>query len=95
LPFAAGVQVTSIDNGDQIAGRTKDLTLFGCFVETSTPFVGDTKIALRISHNSTVLVVQGRVAYARIGEGMGIHFTPLEPSIHSILDDWLAELTVT
>jgi hypothetical protein len=86
--------VTSIATGAQIAGHTQDLTLFGCFVEASLPFVRGTKVALRISHNGKVLVAQGKVAYTRIGEGMGIHFTALEPSSQQTIDAWLTALRV-
>jgi len=86
------VQVTDLDTGAMVAAHTEDLSLFGCFVETTKPFADGTKVRLRISHNGTVFAAQGRVAYARNGAGMGIGFTSIEPSSVSILDDWLTEL---
>jgi hypothetical protein len=57
-----------------------------------TSFVEGTRVALRISHNGTILVAQGKVAHSQGGDGMGIRFTSIEPSSMSILDGWLTEL---
>lgn len=84
--------MTAIETEDHIAAHTEDLSLLGCFVETVTPFVEGTKVALRISHDGTIFNAQGRVAYARERAGMGIVFTSIEPSSVSILDAWLTEL---
>jgi PilZ domain len=91
LPFVAAVHMTSIDTGGEIAAHTEDLTLFGCFVETPTPFVDGTKVALRISHYGATVVAQGEVAHSQRVGGMGIHFTSIEPSSIPILESWLAE----
>jgi hypothetical protein len=91
-PFVAGIHVTSLDTDAQIAGHTEDLSLFGCFMVTVTPFVAGTRVQLRISHRGVTLNAQGKVAYAREGAGMGIAFTALDPSGVSILDAWLTEL---
>lgn len=92
FPFVAGVQLSAIDIGTQIAARTEDLSLLGCFVETTTPFVNGTKVRLRISHGGTIFEAEGTVIYSRERAGMGIAFTAIEPRSRSILDDWLAEL---
>jgi hypothetical protein len=94
VPFVAGVQMTSIDTGDQIAAHTENLNILGCFVETATPFIEGTNVALRISHDRTIVVAQGKVAYSRRDVGMGIRFTSIESSSESILDAWLTELWV-
>jgi PilZ domain len=84
--------VTALDNETQIAAHTEDLSLFGCFVETTTPFVNETKVRVRISHDGMIFAAEGTVVYARERAGMGISFTSIEPSGVSILEDWLAEL---
>lgn len=67
----------------------------GCFVETTNPFNGGTKVALKISHDGMVFVARGTVAYSLSGNGMGIKFTFIEPSSVAILDAWLTALNVT
>jgi PilZ domain len=76
----------------QLAAHTEDLSVFGCFVETATPFPAGTKVRLRISHAGVNFVAQGTVAYSRDHGGMGVAFTSIEPSCLSILDAWLADL---
>lgn len=84
--------MTALDSDAQVAAHIEDLSLFGCFVETVTPFIAGTKVSIRISHDGIVFMAQGRVAYAREFAGMGIAFTAIEASSVSILDDWLTEL---
>ena len=80
FPFVAGVQVTALDSDAQVAAHTEDLSVFGCFVETTTPFAVGTKVSIRISHSGSVFIAQGRVAYSRESAGMGIAFTSVEQS---------------
>jgi hypothetical protein len=66
----------------------------GCFVETTNPFMGGTKVRFRISHDGVVFLAQGTVAYSLSGKGMGIAFTSIEPSSIAILDGWLTAHSV-
>ncbi len=91
FPFVAGVQVTALDTGAHVAAHTEDLSLFGCFVETTMPFAQGTKVRLRISHGGAVFAAEGGVAFSRDRAGMGMIFTSIEPSSVSILDSWLIE----
>jgi PilZ domain len=93
LPFVAAVQVTCVDTGGQIAARTEDLTLSGCFVETAAPFADGTKLALRFSYRGTIVAAHGEVAYSRTGTGMGIRFTSVEPESVPVLDAWLTDFS--
>ena len=76
FPFVAGIQITALDTQAHLAAHTEDLNMSGCFVETTNPFIGGTKVGLRISHDGVVFVAQGTVAYSLSGKGMGItiHF---------------------
>jgi len=90
--FVAGIEVTEVQTEKHFVARTKDLSIFGCFVETATPFPENTKVRLRISHGGVNFVTQGKVAYSRPNSGMGIAFTSIEPSSLPVLDAWLADL---
>lgn len=85
--------MTALDTEAHITAHIENLSLFGCFVETTRPFADGTKVRLRIRHDGTIFAAEGRVAYSRKGAGMGIGFTSIEPSGVSILDEWLTELT--
>ena len=60
----ARIELTDMRSEEHISCHTKDLSLFGCFVETKTSFLLGTKVRLRISHPGTNLVGQGKVAYS-------------------------------
>jgi len=88
----AGIQLTDLSTEKQLAAHTEDLSVFGCFVETISPFGEGTKVRLRISRRGVNFFAHGKVAYSRPEAGMGIAFTLIEPSGLSILEAWLAEL---
>jgi PilZ domain len=67
------------------------ISLCGCFVETTTPFVNGTRVGIRISHDGTIFAAQGTVVHARERAGMGIRFANLEARSLAILDDWITE----
>jgi len=92
FPFVAGIQVTALDTEAHVAAHTEDLNLFGCFVETTTPFEDGTRVRLRISHNGAIFSALGRVIHSQNRAGMEIVFTSIEPSRVVILDAWLTEL---
>jgi len=87
----ASIEVTDVQTEKHFVARTKDLSVFGCFVETATPFPENTKVSLRISRGGVNFVAQGKVAYSRPNSGMGIAFTSVEPSSVSVLDAWFSE----
>jgi len=91
-PFMAGIKVTDLLTGEQISAHTEDLSAYGCFIETITPFAVETKVRLQISHDGQQLLAQGKVAYSRPHAGMGIAFVSFEPGCLTILDEWLDEL---
>jgi hypothetical protein len=81
-----------MESEKHLSAHTKDLNLFGCFVETQTPFPEGTKVRLRISRGGTNLAGLGKVAYSRANSGMGIAFITIEPSSLPVLDRWLTNL---
>jgi PilZ domain len=90
--FLAPIQLTDVQSEKQLAAHTKDLNLFGCFVETMSPFPQGTKVRLRISRANAHVTALGRVANSRPNAGMGIIFITIEPSSFPVLDGWLASL---
>jgi hypothetical protein len=66
--------------------------MFGCFVETPSPFPEGTKVRLKIVRSGASVSAVGRVAFSRPGQGMGLHFTSVEPASMPVLDKWVANL---
>ena len=78
--LGGAVEVTDLESEEQIATLARDLSLFGCFVATATPFVTGTKVRVRITHRGATFAAFGSVAYASASEGMGVAFGKVEPS---------------
>src|SRR5271157_4794213 len=90
--FVALIDLTDIHSEKHLAALTKDLSPFGCSVETVNPFSTGTKVRLRIWHTGANFYAGGKVTYSQPETGMGIAFTAVEPSNLPILDTWLAHL---
>jgi hypothetical protein len=91
-PFVTDIAITNVSSEKQILARTADLSLFGCFVTTKTPFPRGTTVSIRISRGALHITALGRVAFSRTDEGMGIVFGKIEPSEQAILEKWLDQL---
>jgi len=89
--FHAGIELTDLESETQTKAQTSNLSLFGCHVDTVKPLSAGTKVRIKISHRSENFEGLGRVVYARQNEGMGIHFTNIEPNDQLVLDKWIAE----
>ena len=90
--FVVDIEVTDLQSGTQIRERAKDLSLYGCDVNTLKPFPKGTRVRIKLSHGGADVAALGRVAYARPDMGMGVVFTSIEPEDERILEGWIAEL---
>jgi hypothetical protein len=90
--FATDIAITSVKSEKQVLARTADLSLFGCFVKTTTPFPQGTTVSIRITHGASHITALGKIAFSRADEGMGIVFGKIEPSDQAILERWLDQL---
>ena len=90
--FVATIELTDTQSEAKIQGRTSDLTLYGCRMETHTPFPTEAKVRIRIAHRSANFVALGRVSYTTSEGGMGITFTHIEPKDQLILEKWVEEV---
>jgi c-di-GMP-binding flagellar brake protein YcgR len=90
-PFAAKAEVVEVESEKQVLCVTGDLSVFGCFVETPTPFPRGTKVRIRINHRGATFVALGLVSNVR-SAGMGIRFSTVEPAHQQTLENWLGQL---
>jgi len=91
--FVVDIELTDVQSGIQIKERTKDLSLFGCGVDTLKALSQGTSVRIKISHEGRDAVVLGRVAYARSELGtMGVAFTSVDSEDERVLVGWIAEL---
>src|ERR1700739_1985670 len=89
--LGGAVEVTDLESEKKIATLARNLSLFGCFVATATPFVTGTKVRLRITHRGATFAAIGWVAHSSTSEGMGIAFGGIEARDRAILVTWLGE----
>jgi hypothetical protein len=90
-PLAVDVELIDLQSGIKIKEHTKDLSLYGCGVNTAKPFSAGTKVILKLVYRERQIVAFGKVIYRRQDTGMGIAFTRIEPEDPKLLQDWFAE----
>ena len=90
--FQSNIELTDVQSETQVTGRTSDLSLFGCHMNTLNPLSPETKVRIKIAHGGVNFQALGRVVYARSKGGMGIVFTSIQPHDQLVLDKWIAEL---
>jgi hypothetical protein len=90
-PLAVDVELTDLESRIQIKERTRDLSLSGCGVNTTTPFSAGTKVMLKVAYREKQIVAFGKVIYGRQDIGMGIAFPSIEPEDPKLLEDWFVE----
>jgi hypothetical protein len=92
-PFTATAETLDAHSRSRISARTSDISIGGCYVDTFCPLPRKTDVKLRISREGESLDAQAVVVYSKIGMGMGLCFTSLEPDQRAMLHRWIAELS--
>lgn len=89
IPFRATSVVTEIESSRIVVAHTKELSRFGCSVQTMKPYPQGTKIRIEVADGLDVFTAFGAVAYVT-RDGMGIVFDILESENCQILERWLS-----
>src|SRR5437016_12170949 len=89
--FTAGVEVVAPESGARIETRVRDLSQQGAYVDTNNPLPLGTVTDVRITKGAQLFEARARVVYSRVGKGMGLVFTAIEPAQLRTLETWLAE----
>lgn len=85
------VEVTDLESGMRVKEKTKDLSLFGCGIDTSVAFPRSRKVRIEIVHEDEKMLAVGRVVYAEADIGMGVAFIRVEPEDQRILERWIEQ----
>ena len=91
--LTASAEVIDKKSQTRINGRISDLGRSGCYVDTLSPFVVDKDVKVRIVKDKTWFSAEGRIVYSKMGMGMGLIFTVVEPADRLILEKWIAALS--
>jgi hypothetical protein len=92
-PFTATAETLDANSRCPMNARTSDISISGCYVDTSCPLPRKTDIKIRISRDGEFLEAEAMVVYSKIGMGMGLCFTSLVPDHRAMLDRWILELS--
>jgi hypothetical protein len=93
FPFSATVEAIETKSGTKVIGRTSDLGLGGCYVDTLSPFPVGTEAKFRILRENETFEAQVKVVYSLIGMGMGVAFVSAQPKQVRLFQRWLLEIS--
>ncbi|HEV3219859.1 MAG TPA: PilZ domain-containing protein [Candidatus Acidoferrales bacterium] len=77
----------------KVSGRTADLGLGGCYVDSLTIFPAGTDVVVRITRAGTTFAAEAKVLYGKPGMGMGMAFAEMEQEKRNLLVRWILELS--
>jgi hypothetical protein len=89
--FDVDVEVADLQSEMCIREKTKDLSLYGCGIDTSVVLPRSRVVRIKIAYEGATMVALGRVVYARPDIGMGVAFISVEPEDQRILERWIGE----
>jgi hypothetical protein len=89
--FGAIAEVIDLDGRGEVVSLTRDLSLSGVFVKTTTPLPTGTRVRVRITHSGEEFAAVGNVTANVTPTGMGIAFTEIEPRDRAVLQQWLGQ----
>jgi hypothetical protein len=72
--------------------RTSDVSLLGCFLNTSNSLPAGTAIQLRVTHQNGIFTANGKVARSEPAMGIGISFDHVKKNERATLQQWLLDL---
>jgi PilZ domain len=93
--FTAAAEALDADHRTRMNARTSDLSKGGCYVDTFSPFPLKTGVKIRITREKSSFTADAKVVYSKVGMGMGLAFTAVEPQQLGVLDRWIGELSGT
>lgn len=92
-PFTAAAEALDSQCRTRLSARTTDLGRGGCYLDTFSPFPQKTRVKLRITREKSSFTADAKVVYSKVGMGMGVEFTSIEPEQVGILEKWIEELS--
>ena len=87
--FGAIVQVVEVESQRGLVSLTRDLSLSGCFVKTTSPFDAGTRVAVTLTSSGESFAASGHVTDNVSRDGMGIAFSHLDAKDQATLERFL------
>ena len=89
--FVVDVEVTDVHSEILIKAKTKELSMFGCGVDTVKLFPKGSTVRINLSYRGAEVKALARVVYASAELGMGLVFGTVEADDEVTLQGWIAE----
>jgi hypothetical protein len=90
FPFSASAEVALESSPRSATAATvKELSLYGCYLETRAPFGAKTPVLVKIFGPADYFETTATVVYAHPASGMGLSFRDVKPDFRTILQKWL------
>jgi hypothetical protein len=93
FPFTATVEAVEIKSQARIEGRTSDVSLGGCYVDTTSSFSEGSIVKIRLTMGARSFEAEAKVVYSLVNMGMGLKFTNADLEHLCLLDKWVADLS--
>ena len=93
FPFTALVEALEPKTNTQISGRSSDVSISGCYVDTLSPFPIGTVIRIRLTRENVSFEANAKVVFSQIGMGMGVSYISAEKDMFLIYQKWIRELS--
>jgi hypothetical protein len=90
-PFSAHAIVLDPLSRTERLGITSDISLSGCYIESSVPLPENSIVRIEIKQSAETFESWGRVTHVEIGLGMGIAFFEIPVSSQAIVKKWIAK----
>jgi hypothetical protein len=92
-PFSASIEAIETKSGTRLNGRTSDLGLGGCYVDTLSPFPVGSVLTIKILRDGDSFQAKAKVTYSMMGMGMGLAFIAADPEQVKVFQRWIHELS--
>jgi len=93
FPCTVTAEVLEPQSHARIMGRTTDLGIGGCYVNSISSFPIGTSVRLRLADQARRFEAHAQVIFAQIGMGMGLAFTEVSAEQLEVLRQWIGELS--
>ena len=90
-PFKAPADVVVEGSGTTQVCRMKELSLYGCYLDSSVPLGVKTPVLLKVYGRHDVFETAATVIYTHPTLGMGLVFREVKDSFTAVLQKWLDE----
>jgi hypothetical protein len=90
-PFSAPAEITVEASLAKLLCRVKELSLYGCYLDSSVGLGVQTRAILKIYGPHDYFEATASVIYSHPMEGMGIAFREIRPAFAQVLQKWLLE----